>query len=245
MAVLETKHTRSRLNVIKRDLSTSVAIFSYVSMLAFLVYYVYLIIQNTHRPLYLVIYSVMIVTIIALFLIETLIHENKKLLRHEKRRSTEKKRKLKFVTKIFKFTAKFTLIGIAVLEAFTSREISVSNIINVCSLVFLVLQIIFEFIISRIIKQIDYLRLSVELDIEESGIFKSVLSFVFKEKKLEEKAILAQGGSLHTPQEEKMIAEIKTEAENFEAKDRQRREEIRNLFHLSKSTKKKDKKVVE
>lgn len=241
MAILETKHTRSRLNVIKRDLSTAVAIFSYISMLAFLVYYVYLIIQNIHRPLYLVIYSIMIVTIIALFLIETLIRENKKLLRHEKRRSTEKKRKLKFFTKFFKFAAKFVLIGIAVLETLVSREITVSNVINICSLLLLVMQIIFEFVISKIIKQIDYLRLSVELDIEESGIFKSVLSFVFKEKKMEEKAILAQGGSLHTPQEEKMIAEIKAEAQEFEEKGKLRKEQIRNLFNLSKSAKKQNK----
>lgn len=241
MAVLETKHTRSRLNVIKRDLQNAVAVFNYVSMFAFLIYYIYLIVENLHNPVFLVIYSVMIVAIVGLFFTEVLIHENKKLLRNEKRRSAEKKRKCKFFIKIFKYLANFTLVGIAISETLTNYDITLSNVINVCSAILLVIQIIFEFIVHNIIKQIDYLRLSVELDIEESGIFKSILSFALKEKRMEEKAILAQGGSLHTPAEEKMIAEIKAEAEAFEEKDRLRKEQIRSLFKNWKSSKNKDK----
>ena len=241
MAVLETKHTRSRLNVIKRDLSNAVATFSYISMFAFLAYYIYLIIENLNAPLYLVIYSVMIIAIVALFFIETFIRENKKLLRNEKRRSAEKKRKCKFIIKLFKYLANFTLVGIAITETLTNYDITVSNVINVCSAILLIIQIVFEFIVHNIIKQIDYLRLSVELDIEESGIFKSILSFALKEKRMEEKAIIAQGGSLHTPAEERMIAEIKAEAEAFEEKDRTRKEQIRNLFKNWKSSKHKEK----
>ena len=241
MAVLETKHTRSRLNVIKRDLQNAVAIFSYVSMLAFLVYYVYLIVKNLDNPLFLVIYSVMIVAIVGLFFTEVLIHENKKLLRNEKRRSAEKKRKYKFVIKLFKYLANFTLVGIAVSETLTNYDITLSNIINVCSAILLVVQVLFEFIVHNIIKQIDYLRLAVELDIEESGIFKSILSFALKEKRMEEKVILAQGGSLHTAAEERMIAEIKTEADAFEEKEKARKEQIRDIFKNWKASKKKEK----
>ena len=241
MAVLETKHTRSRLNVIKRDLQNAVAIFSYVSMLAFLVYYVYLIVKNLDNPLFLVIYSVMIVAIVGLFFTEVLIHENKKLLRNEKRRSAEKKRKYKFVIKLFKYLANFTLVGIAVSETLTNYDITLSNIINVCSAILLVVQVLFEFIVHNIIKQIDYLRLAVELDIEESGIFKSILSFALKEKRMEEKAILAQGGSLHTAAEERMIVEIKTEADAFEEKEKARKEQIRDIFKNWKASKKKEK----
>ena len=241
MAVLETKHTRSRLNVIKRDLQNAVAIFSYVSMLAFLVYYVYLIMKNLDNPIFLVIYSVMIVAIVGLFFTEVLIHENKKLLRNEKRRSAEKKRKYKFIIKLFKYLANFTLVGIAVSETLTNYDITLSNIINVCSAILLVVQVLFEFIVHNIIKQIDYLRLAVELDIEESGIFKSILSFALKEKRMEEKAILAQGGSLHTAAEERMIAEIKTEADAFEEKEKARKEQIRDIFKNWKASKKKEK----
>ena len=99
-------------------------------------------------------------------------------------------------------------------------------------------QIIFEIIVIQIIKQIDYLRLSIELDIKESGIFKSVLSFVLKEKKLEEKVIIAQGGSLYTAAEEKMIAEIKDAAQAYEEKDKLRKEQIKNIFKDWKSSKK-------
>lgn len=237
MSVLETKHTRSRLNVIKRDLFKSVAIFSYISMFAFLIYYIYLIVENLHNPLYIVIYSGMIVAIVALFFIEILIREDKKLLRNERRQSTERKRKYKFLIKILKFSAKFVLVGIAVFESITNYAINVSNLINICSAVLLIIQILFEFIISHIIKQIDYLRLSVELDIKESGIFKSILSFALKEKKMEEKAILAQGGSLHTSAEEKMITEIKADAQEFEEKDKMRKEQIYQLWKSSKKRK--------
>lgn len=237
MAVLETKHTRSRLNVIKRDLFKAIAIFSYVSMFAFLIYYIYLIVENLHNPLYIVIYSGMIVAIIALFFIEILIREDKKLLRNERRQSTERKRKYKFLIKILKFSAKFVLVGIAVFESITNYAINLSNFINICSAVLLIVQILFEFVVSHIIKQIDYLRLSVELDIKESGIFKSILSFALKEKKMEEKAILAQGGTLHTPAEEKMITEIKTDAQEFEEKDKMRKEQIYQLWKSSKKRK--------
>lgn len=238
MAVLETKHTRSRINVIKNSLLKAVTIFNYISMLAFIVYYLYLIIQNIHNPLYLIIYSLLIVTIVALFFIEILIQENKKLLRNEKRQSTEKKRKYKFFTKIFKFVANFTLIGVAMYETLTNFDITISNLINILSCILLIVQIIFEIIIHKIIKEIDYLRLSIELDIEESGIFKSVLSFMFKEKKMEEKAILAQGGSIHTPTEEKMIAEIKEDAKAFEEKDKIRKDQIKNIWKSSRKKKK-------
>lgn len=238
MAVLETKHTRSRLNVIKRDLNKSVSIFNYISIFAFLAYYVYLIIENINNPLYLVIYSVLIIAIIALFFTEIFIQENKKLLRNEKRKSAEKKRKYKFFIKLFKFVANFTLIAVAMYETISNFDITLSNLLNVLSFILLIAQTLFEVIINKIIKQIDYLRLSVELDIEESGIFKSVLAFMFKEKKMEEKAILAQGGSLHTPSEEKMIAEIKVDAEEFEEKDKIRKTQIKNLWKNSRKNRK-------
>ncbi|MBQ7973497.1 MAG: hypothetical protein IJ295_00875, partial [Clostridia bacterium] len=143
-------------------------------------------------------------------------------------------RKYKFITKIFKFVAKFAIIGVAVFESITNLEVTMSNIINIGSVVFLVVQILFEIIISTIIKQIDYLRLAVQLDIEESGIFKSLLSFVMKEKKMEDKAIIAQGGSVYTPTEGKMINIIKEDAKEYEAKGKIRKEQIKNLFKQRK-----------
>ena len=53
MALIEIKHTRSRLNVIKRDLLKATTIFSCVSMALFISYYVYLILQNLNNILYL------------------------------------------------------------------------------------------------------------------------------------------------------------------------------------------------
>ena len=230
MSVIETKHTRSRLNVITKGLQKAATIFSCISMLVFLSYYIYLIVENVHNPLYLIVYSILIVAIVSLYMIETLIRENKKLLRNEKRQSTEKKRKYKLIIKIFKFIAKFVLVGVAIYETVTNFDINLSNMVNIGSAVLLLVQIVFEFAISKIIEQIDYLRLSVELDIEESGLFKSVLAFMVKEKELEKKAIIEQGGSVHTPLEEKMIAEIREDAKEYEKTTKIRKKKIRDLL---------------
>ena len=56
MALLETKHTRSRLNIIKEQLTKALSIFSVMSMLAFIGYYIYLITKNYDNVFYFTIY---------------------------------------------------------------------------------------------------------------------------------------------------------------------------------------------
>lgn len=226
MSIIETKHTHSRLNILKRDLMRALTIFSCLSMLAFTAYYIYLIIQNLHNVLYLVIYSVLIVSIISLFCIETFIKEDKKLLKNDKRKAIEKKRKYKQVVKHLKFVAKLILVGVAIYETVTNFDVSLSNVINICSAVLLVIQFLFDRIANYIIEQIDYFRLSLELDLEDSWLLQTFL----KEKHIEEKAIIAQGGSVHTPLEQKMIAEIKEDAKEFEKEEKTRHAKIKKLI---------------
>ena len=230
MSFIETKHTRSRLNVIKKGLLKAIGIFSCLSMLAFLAYYIYLIVENINEPFYLTIYSILIVAVISLFCIEIFIKEDRKLLKNERRLSAEKKKKYKFVIKAFKYLAKSILVAVAIYETVTHFDISISNVINVCSAVLLIVQFVFEYIVNYIVKQIDYLRLSFELDIDESFAFKTFLSFMVKDKKLEEQAITDQGGSVHTPLEQKMIAEIREDAKEFEAKAKNKKIEIKKMI---------------
>lgn len=213
MAFLETKHTLSRVNKIKRDLLKTISIISYISMLAFLAYYIYLAVQNLHEYFYLAIYSCLIVVILSLFIIEICIKEDRKFLKNEKRLVAEKKRKSKTCIKIIKFIIKAILIGVAIYETITNFNLTISNIVNICSAVLLVVQIILEFIIHYIIKQIDYFRLSTELDLEESGaIIKKIMNMINPMKNLEEEAIRANNGLLYSEQEQKMIKEIRKEA---------------------------------
>jgi len=230
MSFIETKHTRSRLNIIKKGLLKAVGIFSCLSMLAFLAYYIYLIVENIDEPFYLTIYSILIIAVISLFCIEMFIKEDRKLLRNEKRLSAEKKKKCKFIIKVFKYLAKSVLVIVAMYETVTNFDISISNAINICSAVLLIVQFVFEFIVNYVVKQIDYLRLSFELDIDESFAFKTFFSFFIKDKKLEEQAIADQGGSVYTPLEKKMIEEIKQDAKEFEKEKIKKKVEIRKLI---------------
>lgn len=239
MALIEIKHTRSRLNIIKRDLLKATTIFSCVSMALFISYYVYLILQNLNNILYLFVYSGLIASILSLFFIETLIKENKKLLKNEKRQALEQKRRYKTVVKILKFIAKSVLVGVATFETLTNFDITISNIANICSIVFLGIQVLFEIIVHYVIKQIDYFRLSLELDMENSKLLKTFLKSMYKDQKTEKKAIISQGGKVHTIQEEKMIEKIKLEADKFEQENKKRKTEIRNLVKKPKTTKKK------
>ena len=56
------------------------------------------------------------------------------------------------------------------------------------------------------------------------------LAFMVKEKELEKKAIIEQGGIVHTPMEEKMIAEIREDAKEYEVTTKTRKKKIRSLL---------------
>ena len=229
MAFLETKHTLSRVNILKKDLMRALLVFSCISMIAFIGYYIYLIIQNLQNPLYIVIYSCFIAFIISLFCVEIFIQEDKKLLKNEKRQAVEKKRKFKIFIKVLKFIAKSVLVGIAMYETFTNFDVSLNNIINICSVVLLAVQILFEFIAHYIMKQIDYFRLSLEMDMDESVFVKMAFRSMMKDKKTEDKAIEISGGKKYTPLEEKMRNEIRTEADKYAKEVSDRKEEIEKM----------------
>lgn len=235
MPILETKHTASRIMKIKKDLLGVSTTISCISMLAFIAYYVYLASLNLHNPIFLIVYSILIGSIILLFAVSTFIKEEKQILKSKQRLIVEKKRTLKTVFKFFKFTAKSALISIAFYETISHFNISLPNIINICSLIFLLLQILFELVIHYVIKQIDYFRLSLDLDIQESSfILKKIYSILFPLKDIEKDIILANKDMLYSTQEQKMIVDIKAEALSYVKEKEKREEELKSLFALKK-----------
>lgn len=224
MTFLETKHTLSRVNKIKRDLLKVVSAVSYISMIAFMAYYIYLVICNWTEYLYLAIYSCLILVILSSFIIELSVRKERKFLKNERRLVSEKKRKIKTVVKIVKFLAKSVLVGIAIYETVTNFDLSLSNIVNICSAVMLVVQVLLEIVINYIVKQIDYFRLSTELDLEESGaVIKKIMNIINPMKSLEETAIKISQGLRYSEQELKMIEDIRKEAELY-VKEKEKRE---------------------
>jgi len=217
MVILETKHTLSRLNKIKKDLLKTKNIISYVSIFIFLAYYAYLVSLNLNNLLYLIIYSVLIVSICVLFLIDVCIKENKQLFRKEQRKKIENKRKLKNTTKILKFIAKSVLVIIAIYETIINFNLLLPNIINIVSAIILLTQILFEIIIQYTVKEIDCFKLSIELDIDGCcGPLKKLIGTFREGDKLEDKIYEKLGESKYTTQESIMIEKIKAEAQKYD-----------------------------
>ena len=106
MAIFETKHMRARLEVIKRHIRLAVFVFSCLSMLVFLSYNIYLLIKNIDKPFFLIVYSVLILSMVSLFIIDLCVKDDKPILKNQKKRLKEKKLKIKLIIKIFKYIAK-------------------------------------------------------------------------------------------------------------------------------------------
>ena len=230
MALIETRHTLSRFDILKKDFIKTLTGTSCVSMLAFVGYYIYLAVKNLNNIFYLAIYSCLIVFIISLFLIDLFIKEEKKLLKNEQRKVLEKKRKSKKIIKTLKYIAKGILVGVAVYQTMTSFDVSISSIINLLTGIVLVVQILFEFIIAYIIKQIDCLELAFQLDIEKS--FLPLKKFIYPTKKMEEKIIegYENGESYYTPEQLKLVKEIENKANEYYEEKQQRINQIKNLY---------------
>ena len=216
MAFLETKHTISRINKIKKDLNKTISTLSVISMIVFLTYYLYLFFLNLNNLFYLVIYSSLIIFVMLLFIVEFSLKENKKILKKEKRIVIEKKRKIKAVIKSFNYIFKAVLLVIAIYETINNFNLMLPNIVNICSAIFLLIQILFEIIANYTIKQIDYFRLSTELDLNDSSIvINKIIDIINPIKSLQDAAIKSRGENIYTIQEQQMIKEIKTEANKY------------------------------
>lgn len=236
MAIFETKHMRSRLDVLKRHIRLAFFVFSCLSMLAFLSYNIYLLVRNVNSVFYLVIYSVLIVSMISLFVVDLCIREGKQILKNKKAQLKEKKFKTKLVIKIFKYVAKACLVGVAMFETFVDFNIDLSNVWSICSAVLLVVQILIELLMIYIVKQIDCFRLSFEMDVENSN---AIVKKLFPMMNLEKEAILEQGESVYTEHELKLIEKIKTEANESSKKHCAKRQTLKQIIKDSKKKKEK------
>ena len=92
MAFIETKHTRAVFEKIKKELSVFLIIVSIVSMIAFSVYYGYLIYNNLESIIHLIAYIILFALVIISFIIELVLKTKKTDKRKEKREKLERKR---------------------------------------------------------------------------------------------------------------------------------------------------------
>ena len=225
MKLIELNNTFSRFNKIKKDLTKLMVVISSISMVLFALYYVYLISINFDNLVYLIIYSVLFLTIISLFIIENSLNESDSNTRKGKRIIIEKKRKYKKITKIPKYIAKFGLVGVAMFEMVGNFAFSFSNVVNILLVVLLIIQILMEVIVHYVVKYIDYIKLSIDQDLNESLLVKVFRPKQWASSKVEDLSYAINGESKYTDSEIKMINEIKEEKKEYE---QQKNEEIKN-----------------
>lgn len=225
MSAIELNNTFAGFKKLKNDLTRMTQIFSYTSMFLFAIYYVYLIIKNIESPLYLVIYSVLFLVILASFIVEVSLRESKKEDRKSKRIVIENKRKAKAIIKIPKYLVKGLLVGFAIYETATNFDLGLSNIFNISLAILLVLQVITDIVVHYITYYVDYLSRCIEQDIKQSGLIQFFAKFNVKKQVsefLEDKSYKIDGESKYTAQEQKIYKKI--EAGKKELKEEKKQE---------------------
>ena len=226
MKLLELNHTFSRFNKIKNDLLRLVSIIGCISMVLFAGYYVYLITLNFDKLVYLIIYSILFSTIMATFIVESSLSERDAKSRKNKRIITEKKRKIKTVIKIPKYIAKVGLIAVAIFEMSGDFSFTFSNILNIFLAIWLIIQILSEFIVHFTVKYVDYIKLAIEQDMNESLLIKGFRPGKAFVDKMEDLSYAVNGESKYTDQEIKMLKENKEEKEKFEKQQKNENKEV-------------------
>lgn len=221
MAFIETKHTRAVFEKIKKELSAFLIIVSIVSMIAFSVYYGYLIYNNLESIIHLIAYIILFALVIISFIVELVLKTKKTDKRKEKREKKERKRIITIFTKSLKYLAKGSTIILALIGLKNISEIEMSLVLTIASSLLLLIQLLSEFVISFVNRYIDYFMLSLQMDLDESFVGK----FVFKEdrklRKLEEKIYDAKGESPYTTQEIRIKDMIKENANKLKKENKE------------------------
>lgn len=207
MKFVELDNTLAGVNKLKNDLSKFLQLLSILSMIVFVVHYVYLILKNLNNTLYIIIYSILISLALSTFFIELFLNENKKIDRKTKRLTIERKRKNKIILKVLKYIVKAVIIGIAIYQTFSNYELDISNLFNIALLVLLIIQICFDLMVYYATFYVDFLTRCVEKDIEQSKLIQFVSAFNFKKnigEKLENLSFKLNNEEKYTDQEKEI-----------------------------------------
>ena len=203
-----TKHTMASIDIIKSQLSKLLKWLSIIVSIIFAAYYAFLIYINLDSVFYIVAYSVLLAASLAAFICEILLNRpNKYDSKLVKKIKTKHKKTATLVINIVKYCAKLFTIGLALYEIikYDHSELEIISLIG--STLFLGIQIIFEFVVHIVNKYIDYIRLGVELDMNESGI----LQMAGYKKTLSKVADRLEGIEIYSDNEKEIIADIKAE----------------------------------
>lgn len=193
-------HTRSSIDLIRRQLRNLARVISLSTQLLFIGYYAYLIAISTSKIGFLITYSALLALSLVVFILDITYIFKKGESRLERRLYVEKKRRNTFIFLIIRILLKIAVIVLSGIELVKYPASEMQVITFTLSIVILVFYLAFNTLIFIINKDIDLIRLSFESDIASSKILSKLT-------KQEEK--------VYTEQEHHLIDDIKNRAKDF------------------------------
>ncbi len=217
---IETNHTEAVLLKLKKDINGFMKFIRVATMVGFSAWYVYLIATNFSSIPHLLAYAILFAMVIVSFVVERTLKPTGNDSRKSKRKKVEKRRNITLTTKIVKYMAKCVTIGLALYASITNPTSKWDLLLDIVSGVILLVSVLSEFITAFVNKYIDYLTISISMDINGSGVVGVVkdVAKVFGNKQLKlddinNELMNEQGESLYTGQEQQ-IRDMLTEEAN-------------------------------
>lgn len=217
---IEINHTTVVLNRIKKDITRLANIIRIVSMIGFSAWYVYLIWTNWSSIPHLIAYIVLFALVISTFFIEQALKPQKSDSRINKRIKTERKRGINIFSKTLKYSAKAVTIALALYASITNPTSNLDLIWDIASGGMWVISVLFEVAMGFIDTYVDQLKLSFELDYNNSRAVDIVnsISKISGDKgsaltALEKKLQTIKPEDRYTEQEKKIIKSLVADAD--------------------------------
>lgn len=178
---LSTRYTRTAIDIIREKVTRLANILNITVQIIFMVYYSFMIFSNRNSVLHIILYSVFLGISIFVFILGFLFKnhddDTQKVLKLRK----EKKKKILNITHIVKYVARSVILIFSLYEVLSSSNSTDMQVfLTIISGIFFICQILFEIVVKLINTYVDYIRLSVEKDIESSNLISIVKFFTNK-----------------------------------------------------------------
>ena len=217
MAFIETNHTQSVLNKLRKEIERFLKFVRIATLVGFTIWYVYLIATNVTSLPRLVAYVALFVMFVVTHVVEMKLKPTDEDNHKSKREKLEKRRKISKGITVARYLAKLVTVVVALYTSLNTPTAKLNLVLDAFSAVMWIVSLLCEFVGAFVNKYIDYFTISVAMDFEQSGVVNWVkgASKFFGNKQLElddiNNELMADSGeSMYTGQEQR-IREMLTE----------------------------------
>lgn len=177
---LSTRYTRTAIDIIREKVTKLANILNITVQIIFMIYYSFMIFSNKNSVTHIILYSVFLGTSIFVFILGFLFKNNNDDTQKDLKLKKEKKKKILNITHIIKYVARSIILIFSLYEVLSKPSTEMRIFLTIISGIFFICQILFEIVVKLINTYVDYIRLSVEKDIESSNLINIVKFFTNK-----------------------------------------------------------------